>query len=120
MRICRFGESRLGLVDGTDVRDVTAALDDLPAYRYPLPAHDVMVAHLATLRPRLERLAAGADPIPLRDVALRSPVANPGKIIAAPVNYQTHLQEVRGDPQLHHGNPSHTVTIQTAGVFLKA
>ena len=51
---------------------------------------------------------------------LRSPVANPGKIIAAPVNYQTHLDEVRGDAQLHHGNPSHTVTIQSAGVFLKA
>ena len=78
-----------------------------------------MVAHLATLRPRIERLAAQAAPIPLRDVALRSPVANPGKIIAAPVNYQTHLQEVRGDPQLHHGNPSHTLTIHTAGVFLK-
>jgi 2-keto-4-pentenoate hydratase/2-oxohepta-3-ene-1,7-dioic acid hydratase in catechol pathway len=56
----------------------------------------------------------------VRDVVLRSPVANPGKIVAAPVNYQTHLQEVRGDPQLHHGNPSHTVTIHTAGVFLKA
>ena len=120
MRICRFGEGRLGVVDGTDVRDVTAALDDLPAYRYPLPAHDILVAHLATLRPRIERLATQAAPIPLGDVRLRSPVANPGKIIAAPVNYQTHLQEVRGDPQLHHGNPSHTVTIHTAGVFLKA
>src|SRR5579872_1486199 len=41
MRFCRFGEGRLGLVEGTTVRDVTAALDVLPAARYPLPTHDV-------------------------------------------------------------------------------
>ena len=47
-------------------------------------------------------------------------MANPGKIIAAPVNYQKHLDEVRDDPQLHGNNPGHTFTIQTAGLFLKA
>ena len=41
MRLCRFGEDALGVVEGEVVRDVTAALDALPAYRYPLPAHDV-------------------------------------------------------------------------------
>jgi 2-keto-4-pentenoate hydratase/2-oxohepta-3-ene-1,7-dioic acid hydratase in catechol pathway len=120
MRLCRYDAGRLGLVDGDRVFDVTAALDALPTYRYPLPAHDVMVAQLAVLRPRIQNVAAHAAPIPLREVTLRSPIANPGKIIAAPVNYQTHLQEVRTDPQLHHGNPSHTVTIHSAGVFLKA
>jgi 2-keto-4-pentenoate hydratase/2-oxohepta-3-ene-1,7-dioic acid hydratase in catechol pathway len=120
MRLCRFGEGRLGLVDGDRVRDVTDALDLLPAYRYPLPAFDVLIANLATLRPRIEALAARAEPMTLASLALRSPVANPGKIIAAPVNYQTHLQEVRTDPSLHHNNPSHQVTIHSAGVFLKA
>jgi hypothetical protein len=33
MRLCRFGDSRLGLVEGSNVRDVTAALDVLPSYR---------------------------------------------------------------------------------------
>ena len=42
MILCRFGEGRLGLVEGAIVRDVTAALDVLPAYRYPLPSHDVL------------------------------------------------------------------------------
>jgi 2-keto-4-pentenoate hydratase/2-oxohepta-3-ene-1,7-dioic acid hydratase in catechol pathway len=47
-------------------------------------------------------------------------VANPGKIVAAPVNYNKHLDEVRGDAALHHNNPGHTLTIHNAGVFLKA
>jgi 2-keto-4-pentenoate hydratase/2-oxohepta-3-ene-1,7-dioic acid hydratase in catechol pathway len=47
-------------------------------------------------------------------------VANPGKLIAAPVNYQKHLDEVRQDPAIHANNPGHVVTIHSAGVFLKA
>jgi 2-keto-4-pentenoate hydratase/2-oxohepta-3-ene-1,7-dioic acid hydratase in catechol pathway len=58
--------------------------------------------------------------LPLESVTLLSPVANPGKIIAAPVNYQKHLTEVRDNPQLHGNNPGNTFTIQTAGLFLKA
>ena len=56
----------------------------------------------------------------LDDVTLLSPVANPGKLVAAPVNYQKHLDEVKGDSQIHAGNPGHTITIQSAGLFLKA
>jgi 2-keto-4-pentenoate hydratase/2-oxohepta-3-ene-1,7-dioic acid hydratase in catechol pathway len=47
-------------------------------------------------------------------------VANPGKIIAAPVNYAKHASEVASDSQLNAGNPGHLVTIQKAGLFLKA
>jgi 2-keto-4-pentenoate hydratase/2-oxohepta-3-ene-1,7-dioic acid hydratase in catechol pathway len=120
MRFCRFGEGRLGLVDGTIVRDVTAALDVLPSYRYPLPQHDVFVANLDAVSARAGALAKEAPAIPVDRVTLLSPVANPGKIVAAPVNYQKHLDEVRGNPQLHGNNPGHTFTIQSAGVFLKA
>ena len=120
MRLCRFDEGRLGLVDGDAVRDVTAALDVLPSCRYPLPRHDVLIAHLPDVKARVEALAPSAPVRRLDVITLRTPVANPGKIIAAPVNYQTHLDEVRGDVQLHQNNPAHTVTIHSAGVFLKA
>ncbi|MBI4888050.1 MAG: fumarylacetoacetate hydrolase family protein [Acidobacteria bacterium] len=120
MRVCRFGEGRLGLVEGQSVRDVTAALDVLPSYRYPLPGHDPLVAHLALVRARIEAIGPQAPVLPLSEVTLLSPVANPGKIIAAPVNYQKHLDEVKSDSQIHAGNPAHTITIQQAGVFLKA
>jgi 2-keto-4-pentenoate hydratase/2-oxohepta-3-ene-1,7-dioic acid hydratase in catechol pathway len=120
MRLCRFGDDRLGVVDGTVVRDVTAALAVLPRYSYPLPEHDVLMANLDAVVDRARALAPGAPTMALEGLRLLSPVANPGKLIAAPVNYQKHLDEVRGDAALHHNNPGHTVTIQTAGLFLKA
>ena len=118
MRVCRFGTGRLGVVDGDEVRDVTAALEALPAYRHPLPCFDVLIANLETLRPRIEVLSRQAQPQPLADLKLLSPVANPGKLIAAPVNYQRHLEEVRGSAALHHDNQ--IPVIQRAGLFLKA
>jgi len=120
MRLCRFNDNRLGLVEGQQVRDVTAALDVLPDYRYPLPKHDPLIANLPRVLTRARELARDAAAVPIDSVALLSPVANPGKLIAAPVNYQKHLDEVRGDVALHNNNPGHTVTIHNAGVFLKA
>jgi 2-keto-4-pentenoate hydratase/2-oxohepta-3-ene-1,7-dioic acid hydratase in catechol pathway len=45
-------------------------------------------------------------------------VASPGKIIAAPVNYKRHLEEVLAQKDLHHGNLINE--IHRAGLFLKA
>ena len=124
MRLCRFGNARLGLVEinseGAVVRDVTPALDALPSYRYPLPAYDAMIAHLDRVRGRMLAIAPASPLLPLESVKLLSPVANPGKIVAAPVNYQKHHAEAKEDPQLHQGNPAHTLTIHQAGLFLKA
>jgi 2-keto-4-pentenoate hydratase/2-oxohepta-3-ene-1,7-dioic acid hydratase in catechol pathway len=120
MRLCRFNDDRLGVVDGTQVRDVTAALDVLPQSHYPLPRYDLLIANLDAVKARAQALAASAPAVPLASVRLLSPVANPGKLVAAPVNYQKHLDEVRGDANLHHNNTGHTITIQSAGLFLKA
>ena len=120
MRLCRFDEGRLGLVEGDQLRDVTAAIDVLPSYRYPLPQHDVLIANLDKVAARVRAIAAQAPVLPLKGRRLLSPVANPGKLVAAPVNYNKHLDEVRGDAALHHNNPGHTLTIHDAGVFLKA
>src|SRR5262245_38474123 len=102
MKLCRFNGGRLGIVDQDHVRDVTAALDVLPSYRYPLPPFDPFIANIDAVAARAREVAAGADPIPVRSVTLLSPVANPGKIVCAPVNYQKHLDEVRDDASLHH------------------
>lgn len=123
MRVCRFGENRLGVVEGGDgsaaVRDVTAALDVLPAYRYPLPTHDVLIAGLDAVKARICQLLPDAPVVALDSVSLLSPVANPGKLVAAPVNYQAHLEEVKVDPQLHQ-NKANVLTIHSAALFLKA
>ncbi len=120
MRLCRFGDGRLGIVEGSQIRDVTAALDVLPCYRYPLPAQDVLIANLDQVVERIREISGTSALIPLDGQKLLSPVANPGKIIAAPVNYQKHLDEVKGDAQLHQNTKAHTITIQQAGLFLKA
>jgi 2-keto-4-pentenoate hydratase/2-oxohepta-3-ene-1,7-dioic acid hydratase in catechol pathway len=120
MRLCRFGDGRLGVVEGSDVRDVTAALDVLPSYRHPLPAHDVVIENLPKVIERIRAIAGSAKVVPLSSVTLLSPVANPGKIVCAPVNYQKHLDEVKANKDIHHGSTQHTAPIHTAGLFLKA
>jgi 2-keto-4-pentenoate hydratase/2-oxohepta-3-ene-1,7-dioic acid hydratase in catechol pathway len=120
VRFCRFNNDRLGVVDQDVVRDITPALEVIPAYRYPLPEYDLFAANLGKIVGRAKELLPNAPAVPLASVRLLSPLANPGKLIAAPVNYQKHLDEVKGDSELHANNPAHTVTIQTAGLFLKA
>jgi 2,4-diketo-3-deoxy-L-fuconate hydrolase len=118
MRLCRFAGDRLGLVRGEEVFDVTAALAALPSHRYPLPRHDPLIAHLAELRAGIAAAARDATPIAVASVALLSPIANPGKIVAAPVNYRKHLVEARADATIHH--QKQVEEIQKIGLFLKA
>jgi 2-keto-4-pentenoate hydratase/2-oxohepta-3-ene-1,7-dioic acid hydratase in catechol pathway len=120
MRLCRFNDNRFGIVDGATVKDVTSALDLLPPCGYPAAAHDVLVEHLDKFVERARFLLPNARAIRLDSVTLLSPVANPGKVIAAPVNYEKHLSEVRTDPGLHGNNPGNAFTIHSAGLFLKA
>lgn len=122
MRLCRFNDDRLGLVEGDEVLDVSSALQVLPACTYPLPRHDPLIANLEAVRAEVTRLAASGGGRLTRhrisEVRLLSPVANPGKVIAAPVNYLKHLQEAREDQAIHHQNQ--VGEIQRVGLFLKA
>ncbi len=118
MKLCRYDENRVGVVLDDGIHDVTQALDALPPQRYPLPAHDILIAGLGGLRPALEAAAGKSRPIPPDRVKLLSPVANPGKVIAAPVNYTKHLQEALADKGIHHGNL--IGEIHKVGCFLKA
>lgn len=117
MKICRFDEDRLGIVEGDKVRDVTDALGCLPAFSYPVPRHDAMIAQWPQVRTAIEARDSGAVR-PLDEVTLLSPVANPGKLVAAPVNYQAHLDEVIADEETF--ARAHVRKIQETGLFLKA
>jgi 2,4-didehydro-3-deoxy-L-rhamnonate hydrolase len=118
MRLCRFNNDRLGLVRGDRVHDVSAVLQKLPAHRWPLPDHDPLIAALPDLRREIETEAGRTAVVALNSVKLLSPVANPSKIIAAPVNYFKHLEEARVDSGIHFGQT--IKTIDQYGVFLKA
>ena len=118
MRFCRFNHDRLGVVKGTQVHDVTEALEALPTLQWPVPPGDDFFNHYQTLMPRIRALADRVQGVPITSISLLSPVANPGKIIAAPVNYQLHLDESRADKAINFGNE--IKTIADYGVFLKA
>ncbi len=117
MRLCFFNDDRFGLVTGDRVHDVTAVLDALPAARYPYPRHDALIAALPQLRERIAAAATGPG-VPVASVRLASPVANPGKIVAAPVNYQKHFDEAEADKETF--SRAHVRKIQETGLFLKA
>ena len=123
MKICRFDDNRLGLVEphpdaGHVLRDVTAALDCLGTYGYPLPQFDPMIANLDAVVARIRALAPSAPMLPLAGRQLLAPVANPSKILGAPVNYKKHLDEARAQAEIHHNNQ--VAEIQKIGLFLKA
>lgn len=118
MKLCRFDEGRLGLVEGNDVLDVTAALEVLPALRWPLPREDVLIAHLPLVCAAAARLRGHAVRVPLERVRLLSPVANPPRIIGAPINYRDHLEESSKDAAIAAGRA--ITSIHDWGLFLKS
>lgn len=120
MKICRFDNDRLGVVKGDKVLDVTGALDALPKVSWPLPQGDLLIANLPKVVARIKEIEHAATAKPLTAVRLKSPVANPSKIIGAPVNYQLHIDEASKNPAAF-ANPSpNLLNIRTAGPFLKA
>jgi len=118
MRICRYNDDRIGVVIDGKVHDVAAALDLLPAVRYPYPKGDALIANLDRLRPRMEEIARETDGIPVAQVRFLSPVANPTKIIGVPQNYEEHAQEAVADVGISQGKPRRKMEDQ--GLFLKA
>ena len=118
MKLCRFNDNRLGVVQGAHIVDVSSVLELLPAARYPLPRHDVLIEALPRLRPAIEAAMVHGQRLEAATVRYLPPVANPGKIIGAPINYHAHAQESRQDAQIAHGRQ--VTSIADWGLFLKA
>jgi 2-keto-4-pentenoate hydratase/2-oxohepta-3-ene-1,7-dioic acid hydratase in catechol pathway len=119
MKLCRFAPNQLGVVEGDQVLDVSAALEAIPPMRYPAPVGDQLIAHIDAVIARINQLKASAPRVPLASVRLLPPVANPAKIINAPINYQKHITESNADPGIKHGRANIT-HISDWGLFLKA
>jgi len=118
MRLCRYDDDRLGVVKGDRVHDATAALAALPALRWPVPLGDQLVTNLAALLPGIAAAAERSPGVPVGSVRLKSPVANPSKIIGAPINYKDHIEESKRDQGIAQGRV--IKTIGDWGLFLKA
>jgi 2,4-diketo-3-deoxy-L-fuconate hydrolase len=118
MRICRFDNNRLGVIDGDEVADVTTALSSLSPLSWPVPHGDHLIRNFGLMRDRLQAEADGGRRLRTSEIRLLSPVANPSKVIAAPVNYAAHLAEARADRGVNFG--SEIKTIDHYGLFLKS
>lgn len=125
MRICRFNDARVGVVENDIVKDVTEAVAArLPSVTWPLPVGDLLISHLAEMLPIMREAARTARSLPLGEVKLLSPVANPPRVIAAPLNYKLHVEE-SANPAINHGvhMPTHegfSTPIDKYGLFLKS
>jgi len=120
MKICRYGDDRLGLVDGANVRDVTALQSEIRQRAPYAYKGDAVVAflHSPENRKRLADAAAAAAPTPLASVRLIAPVLRPTKVVAAPTNYQKHIEEMAAARETL--GLRYTAKIAEDGLFLKA
>ena len=98
MKICRFDDNRVGLVEGDEVHDITSQAGDALVPARPADLKKFPKKKLSTVK-------------------LLSPVRAPGKIIAAPVNYKAHIEEMKKA----NISPGFNIwDIEKAGLFLKA
>ncbi len=118
MKICRFNENRLGVVEGRNVQDVTEAMLSVPTPPWPQPPGDLMIGNLETLLPIMHRLRRTSATYSLRDLHLNSPIARPSKIIGASINYPTHQDET--NHAADRSTDDHLTSVETHGLFLKA
>src|SRR6266853_461137 len=87
MKICRFDKDRLGIVQGDEVLDVTKALEAIPGQSWPLAQGDPLILNFKRVLAAAKKFAPKAKKKALAKAKLLSPVANPSKIIGAPINY---------------------------------
>lgn len=113
-----FDDHRLGVIEGNAVIDVSSVLTAIDPARYPYPRQDMLIMQLQRLSPAIATAMEGATRHDLASVRLLSPVANPGKLVAAPVNYQAHLDEAIADTETF--SRANVRKIHETGLFLKA
>ncbi len=118
MKICRFNENRLGVVEGRNVQDVTDAMSSIDVPAWPQPPGDFMIGNLEVLLPIMHRLRRESATLSLRDLHLSSPIARPSKIIGAPINYRAHQKEMNDNPEF--STSGKVASVETYGLFLKA
>jgi 2-keto-4-pentenoate hydratase/2-oxohepta-3-ene-1,7-dioic acid hydratase in catechol pathway len=103
MKIARFNQDRLGLVEGDRIFDVSAALAVLPPQAWPAPIGDPLIRHLAALQVAIGPIRGSCPSLALSDVSLHSPITQPSKIMAAPANYRKHVEQDTKDAGVDQG-----------------
>ena len=118
MKICRFDDNQLGLIQGDMVLNVSKALVVLPSLNWPYPHGDQLITNLDAVMAVIRDIRDTAPAKPISEVKLLSPVANPMNIVGAPINYQKHIEESNIDDGIVSQRP--ITNIWDWGMFLKS
>ena len=108
MRFVHFDEGRLGLLTDDGIVDLTDRLG--------IDSRDPLLGYIRGEYDASEY--ADADPDYARDeVELKAPIRRPGKVVAAPLNYENHIAEAIADKDI---TTDEWFSIEDKGYFLKA
>lgn len=114
MKIAVFDDFRVGVVEGSQLFDVTTALPKFLS-EIPLQRINWLIAHWDVMRPAIAAARASSSPIQLTSVRLLPPNPAPPHVFAAPANYRKHIGEL-GDRAVAKAGRS----AREQGFFLKA
>jgi 2-keto-4-pentenoate hydratase/2-oxohepta-3-ene-1,7-dioic acid hydratase in catechol pathway len=117
MKLCRYNDNKLGLVENEQLIDISEAIEVVPETRWPRPCGDGLIANLSTVETVARTLRKWGFVQRHTSVDILSPVVNPTKVIGAPTNYAKHIDEAQADPEISLGRERST--IETNGLFLK-
>jgi 2-keto-4-pentenoate hydratase/2-oxohepta-3-ene-1,7-dioic acid hydratase in catechol pathway len=116
MRLSVFDELRVAAWASSDeLVDLTALVDEHVA---PARRMTALIAGWDRLAKRAAALVASGPRLRASGVTLRAPQPEPSKIVAAPVNYELHQQEMGGEAGVYVGE--RVETIRTYAGFVKA
>lgn len=108
MKLAVFDGTRVGVVTGNEIRDVSEVVP-FARGEWPPVFVNQMIREWDEIRPRVEDLLDKAPALPLDSVRLEAPNPCPIHILAAPGNYGRHLDEF-----------SATTSVKDLGFFFKA
>lgn len=103
MKLCRFNNNRVGLVEGDDVYDITDFADNAEKESQTECFGDSLVAVLPIIKSTASTIMAKAPRSKLSTVKLLSPIRRPGKVMVTGQNYLAHITEMQGRPSARHG-----------------
>ncbi len=107
MKIALFNDNQLGIV----VDNVLVDISKLASWDFNRPQESLVnfMKNFYELKPEIEEYLQKGTRYSLSEISLRAPVPNPSKIVAAPINYYLHQEEMKVD-----------LTVDGLGFFLKA
>jgi 2-keto-4-pentenoate hydratase/2-oxohepta-3-ene-1,7-dioic acid hydratase in catechol pathway len=112
MKIALFNEYKLGVVNDERIFDIS----EFVQWKSEKPQESLVqfIERFDDFQSKIGDVLTAAKSFPLNEVKLNPPVPNPGKIVAAPVNYYLHQDEM--NEQFNNAE----YTIDHLGFFLKA